>query len=207
MSEDLNIFYYGGSGGFYFLHQLLINKEFVCFFHKEKDYDSIRFKNFNINLLKEWKNNEVKPDNKITSRLKTKRKKIYFHVNDTEEWKKYTGKKILLYTDLRSQLRMCYAKKAGIFLNSNCSIDEVKKILNGKKNYYCNNLDNEIFKDCYKIKLQDILTVDGLEKILTELGCNIEQKNIDFLNYYLSLHPKKLLEKIGIKYVENTLNT
>jgi hypothetical protein len=201
MSKDLNIIYYGGSGGFYLLHQLLISKEFICFFHKEVNYDTIRFKNFNINSLNEWKNSEIIPDNVITAQLKTKIKKIYFHNNDVDEWTKYSGKKILLYTDLKSQLRLCYAKKAGIFLNNKCSINEVKNVLNGKKNYCYNNLDNEIFKDCYKIKLQDILTVSGLEKMLTELNCNLKQENIDFLNYYLRLHPKKLLEKIGIKDV------
>jgi hypothetical protein len=49
------------------------------------------------------------------------------------------------------------------------------------------------------VKFQDLLTPEGLEIVLKKFDCEITQENIDFLNYYLSLHSKKLLKKIGIE--------
>ena len=126
MSEDLNIFYYGGSGGFYLLHQLLMNDEFICFFgdklndFSNKDYYSfIRNKNFNIKKLEEWKDTEIWPRNNVTKLIKIPKPKIYFTCNLTDEWLNFTGKKIFLYTDLKSQIRLTINKRANIFMPNN----------------------------------------------------------------------------------------
>jgi len=201
-SDDLNIFYYGGCGGFYLLHQLLLTDNFYCYL-EGKPYLEINKKQFDILDIKSWKNNEVWPENTLTKKEKNTLRKIYFHCNDIKDWINAEEFKICLYTDYRSHIRLA-ANKQAFFYNTEGSyydgnyIGYTKKLL---KDY-----NSEIFKG-YKVamkkadlnvKTQEVWTLKGLEKFLNTVGCEMQQHNIDFLKKFLNFHPTKLLQKIGV---------
>lgn len=202
-NSDLDIFYYGGTGGFYLLHQLLLTEKFYCNFGDEnKSFLDINDSQFNISEIKFWKNTEIWPDNDLTKTYQTSLRKIYFYCNDCADWINAKEYKICLYTDYKSHIRLAANKRAYFYtkghLYNNNYIEHTKKLL---KNY-----NSEIYKK-YKIAMkksdlnvrtQDVWTVDGLENFLNKVGCEIQQVNIDFLKRFLNLHPKKLLEKIGV---------
>jgi len=197
-NNDLSIFYYGGSGGFYLLHQLLYTGNFFCVF--DDDWQE-QFKNIDT---RNWKGTESWPDNKKTLITDTKLRKIYFTCNnpDSKRWVDFPGNKVILYTDLKSHMRLVLFKKA--FCYNETGIFSIK---NKVKEFYKFNPFLKIKKiqkickipETHMIYYQDILTVDGLTRVLENLGCKINQNNIDFLNHYISLHPPKLLKKIGIE--------
>jgi len=205
MSEDLNIFYYGGSGGFYFLHQLLLSKRGVCFFEDKINFDIARQHNFgNINNPEEWTKHESWPDNEKTFATKLKKPKIFFCVNNIDKWFDYPGKKILVYTDIRSQIRLSRYKKSWIFYDKKkrCnSINDIKNLIKDNKNNMLSAANDAQQYADISVKFQDLLNVNSLTNILSSLDCVVTQENINFLNHYLSLHPKKLLEKIGVEDV------
>lgn len=73
---------------------------------------------FAVNVIDNWKAKENWPDNELTktSNLPNEYKhKIYFHCNDYNNWLNSSGYKVALYTDLQTQVRMCWHKKAGLF--------------------------------------------------------------------------------------------
>ena len=206
MSEDLNIFYYGGSGGFYFLHQLLTTKKFICIFKAKnnnfKSFNDIKNSMFNISNPNKWKENELFPDNNLTLKFKSNKNKIFYNVNEYDEWLKLPGKKILIYTDLRSQIRLTWYKKAKWFMSKPHNYKNfyyiAKNILKNNKNLYHNSVSDAMQYADITVKFQDLLTPESLKIELKKFNCDISQENIDFLNYYLSLHTPKLLQKIGV---------
>jgi hypothetical protein len=197
--KNLNIFYDGGSGGFYLLHQLLITGQFICLFRqKTSDYDDIRNKNFSVDRLENWKKTELWPDNKLLEKIKSKKRKIYFYCGDFPSWIKQEGFKLILWTDIHSQLRLACAKKASFF-REDFPISRIKKVIKTSKNNIIKEVYDNLELADANVKLQDIMTVNGLEKFLDSLGLKITEKNVEFLNQYLKLHPPMLLKKIGIE--------
>jgi hypothetical protein len=206
--NDINLFQYGGCGAAYLFHQLLLTDDFdMCFkFGKSAEYS--RDKNFRKDRIKSWKAEEVPPDNPATLLLETDKRRIFSVVNSLDLWHKYPGRKIVLYTDLRTQIRMTHWKKAFWFFERPTHDWQIEDSCRGFRqlvkdnpnNIFGKYIENNLF-DYYTIKLQDILTVDGLAKVFEDLGTKITQKNIDFINYYLDAHPPKLLDKCGIKKI------
>lgn len=73
---------------------------------------------FNPDKVEYWKLGETWPDNQETQRLNLPAgysHKLYFHCNDYESWINSPGLKIALYSDIKSQIRMCWHKHAGLF--------------------------------------------------------------------------------------------
>jgi len=206
ITNDLNIFYYGGSGGFYLLHQLLITDKFECCFGLDLSYSEIRDKNFNIKNLETWKDTEIVPRNTFTLNKITDKNKIFIHCNDNDidDWMRYPGKKLMIYTDINSHLRLAYYKKAKTFDSymKPCTFTKIKDILTKRKQKNCfNKVSAMLKKTDIAIYYQDILTIDGLNNLFKELNLQISDANIQFMKQYLSLHPKKLLKKIGVEDV------
>jgi len=206
INEDLNIFHYGGCGGMYFLHQLLITKKFNCIFKrgtKKSSFQEIRNYIFDIKNPDRWKETEIHIDNDFTLKYKKFNNKIFYNVNTLDCWFSLPGKKILVYTDLRSQIRLSWYKKSFWFWKTEISykffFSKVKQVLSDNKDLYYNDVKNSMKYADEIVKFQDLLTPEGLEIVLKKFGCDITQDNIDFLNHYLSLHPPKLLKKLGIE--------
>lgn len=206
-NNDLNIFYYGGAGGFFFLNQLLLTGNFYCHFGDEyssSSYLDINKKQFNIYDMKFWKNTEVWPRNELTERHQTSLRKIYFHCNDIKGWVEFKKYKICLYTDIKTQLRMAIHKKSFFYhsahdpnYNEKNYISYTKCILKNNHNIL-RQYKISMKKANLNVKFQDLLSLEGLENFLNSVGGELKQENIDFLKHYLSLHPKKLLDKIGV---------
>jgi len=204
-SDDLNIFYYGGCGGFYLLHQLLLTENFYCDVGDEySSYLDINEKQFNVQDMKLWKINEVWPKNMLTKNYQTSLRKIYFNCNNVEEWFNIKEYKICLYTDLKTQLRMSMHKKSYFYdiynkdYNEENYISFTKSLLKDGHNNMLKYYKIPMKKSDLNVRFQDLLSLKGLENFLNSVGCELKQKNIDFLKHYLSLHPTKLLQKIGV---------
>jgi len=119
-NEDLNIFQFGGCGGLYFCYQLLITNKFNCHLEKEKiSFKEAKDSAFGIKEKNKWKSNELFPDNNKTLKLKNNTKRIFYTVNEFDEWMDLPGKKILVYTDIHSQIRLNYYKR------STCAVKSV----------------------------------------------------------------------------------
>lgn len=250
--SDLNVFYGGGSGGFYFLHCLLMKQQHYCQFPTnltyehhpdlrlaESDYNNIKdpswpdysyylihgaasntelysaelqwainpevipgwfdrvYKavhdhNWNINTDR-WKSTEVWPNNKGTlhSKCVDRPYKIFFTCNDVDYWQRWPGKKVVLYTDIRTQTRLAMYKKAWKYTNPG------KKFLKTKNNllsaeYYNGDLVGEKVKialdqaDC-AVRLQDF--------VKSMLNVESTQQQKDFTKFWLSQHSANLLHR------------
>lgn len=116
MTQDINLMYYGGSGGFFCLHLLLLTEKYNCIFDGDvQDFDIIFQKQWNITDVSNWKKSETWPHNNKTYNS-TLPNKIYYKCNPTlEDTTRYPGKKIILYTDFDTQLCLAATKKASWF--------------------------------------------------------------------------------------------
>jgi hypothetical protein len=188
LNSDLNIFYLGASGGFYFLHYLLLYGQHAVSFPTDparflaeetqeniqalrlsrscyqqcrgadwpdyQDYldkfnslprelhnelaqlhqvsafnvtdfpgwfdrrlDEVVEHNWDIKDHTKWKQNEVWPINADTlaSRCSDRPFKIFFTCNIIDDWLKYPGKKVVLYTDIETQLALAKYKQAWVY--------------------------------------------------------------------------------------------
>jgi hypothetical protein len=202
-NEDLNIFQHGGCGGLYFFYQLLLTNKFNCVLDTEISYLEAKNFVFDIKNPDDWKNTEIFPDNNRTLQLKNNSNRIFYTVNDFRSWMKLPGKKILVYTDARSQLRLNWYKRTYWFWKTEKTYiffyKIAKGILKNKKGLYDKPVYVAMTRADLMVKFQNLLTVESLEKELKNFGCDITQDNVDFLNHYLSLHSPKLLRKLGVE--------
>lgn len=243
--SDLNIFYCGGSGGFYFLHCLLLNKQHFCFFPRQidilphpalrlnqQDYDNIRdpswpgydkyltlgnagnpelisaelqwahnpeivpgwfdqqfdtvhFQNWNIDT-QSWKSTEIWPENErtLTSFCPYRNYKIFYTCNDIDQWLTLPGKKIVLYTDIRTQLRLAMHKKAWVYVrNQTMSTSTKNKIRNSKIYKQClvdTTVHDALLQADESVKLQEFV------KLMLSNTANQQQQNFTqkWLNYH-----------------------
>jgi hypothetical protein len=209
--EDLNIFYMGGHGGFFFLHLLLLSEEYRCNFGDDSElpYD-LWFKNFKEHIYtkqwepsNEWKKNEVWPENELTlSQQYYDKAKVLYTCNKLPQWRSFPGKSAIIYTDIHTELRLSYYKKASLFYktgpNKIESVTGVKKILRRTEL-----IDGKLYKKGMAILLNQFDIRINLHELIKDpenvlrnnfnISCNDAQKM--HIKYWLSLHPKKLLEK------------
>jgi len=276
-NNDVNIFYTGGSGGFFLLHNiLLLNKHNICVHSQAMNQSYINSKGtllldkdnfdtfkrlgwpsyeeyYNLNVCNKnyiskindytlqeistvekingsighhlqdymdfvidfliknqwtetgskWKWSEIWPDNLKT--LETyfhnhRKFKIYFTCNDIDQWVTYPGTKIVLYTDLKSQIRLAWYKKANWFCDKHFhKMIETKKMI--KHLIQTHDIQNQIhtltkkaINICdYAIKLQDIIHSPDKFHFVTQA-----HKDLKFR--WLQNHPNHLLKKCHIDY-------
>lgn len=147
MSYDVNLFYSGGSGGFFCLHLLLLTGRFQCVFEgDEQDFEKIFQSQWAINS-ELWKSTETKPDNPKTL-LADFPNKIYRVCSNIDEWKKYPGKKILLYTDIDTQWFLAKTKNANWFVDE---YNIVNRFNSEFKTTY-NNVKSDVWPECNSIE-------------------------------------------------------
>jgi hypothetical protein len=124
MTHDVNLFYTGGSGGFFCLHLLLLTGQYQCIFEgEEQDFEQIFQKQWNIgpNL---WKSSETKLNNPATA-VSSFSNKIYRVCGNVGEWQKYSGIKVVLYTDIETQWFLAKTKNANWFVNETNMIQQL----------------------------------------------------------------------------------
>lgn len=188
--------YFGGSGGFFLLHLLILSNKFFC--APLNNFQQVFDKQWNITDPAAWKLLETWPDNHATSAAATDLHKLFFHCNGGTPWKTHTGNKILLYTDIDTQLSLARYKHAWCFHPS---------FLQGRDPEYMRNqvltqttnLDGhwvwhqiadvwDTADQC--IRLQDLVT--NCPKVLASLGIEYTVHHEQFIKHWLRLHTPEL---------------
>lgn len=270
--DDLNIFYWGGSGGHFLFHNILINgRHNVVINHSElgtayrkkipefaadlkfwkNEYDLLKgidwpsyeeyiikqIDKVNHNILNEisalenksasngyhlpgfmehaidyiiteqwkmkganWKNREFWPDNRLTSQTtfyNKSNKLIFLTVNSIDNWLKLPGKKIVLYTDIHTCLRMAWYKKANWFAGGYLNLRPiaVQQIKNSVKfnDIKINTTTEQALKYAdLSIYLQDIINCPDKYNFTSKVHKILHKK-------WLDNHGKKLLSKCNFK--------
>lgn len=216
-NTDLNIFYSGASGGFYLLHCLLMQGMHHSWFPKLTDDDNFKSiekrqnietapgsfeKNFQLvhthqwNLkLDQWKSTEVWPVNSKT-RMTTcvdRPYKIFLTCNRVAEWLTFPGKKIVLFTDVRTQIRFAMYKKAWEY-NKPSTFSRTKNILRTAKKYKEYDVSAAAFNALVHAD-QSIYLQDFVKEMSSKIATNQQQ---NFTRHWLSNHPDMLLDRCGL---------
>ena len=254
--SDLNVFYAGGSGGFYFLHCLLMRQQHFCQFPTDLTYDyhsdlrlaassynnikdpswpdydhylkhgsesnaelriaelqwaanpevvpgwfdrvyqSVHQHNWSINP-EHWKATEIWPNNlgTLNSKCVDRLYRIFFTCNDIESWQQWPGKKVVLYTDIRTQTRLAMYKKAWKYINPTKTFFKTKTSLKSAEYY-----NGDLVGDKVKIALEQAdCTVRLQDFVKSMLSAESNQQQKDFTKHWLSQHPIKLLRKCNLQ--------
>jgi hypothetical protein len=137
-----------------------------------------------------WKESEIWPDNKVTGHIDnlTSFNKLFFTCNKVKEWQDLPGHKVLLYTDIRSQVRLAWFKKANWFIGCKTSLVAKRPLL---RRLFSRSLDQDVitawdYADL-KITLQELINDSRWNAVETDL-----------INQWKQQHPELLLRKIGI---------
>lgn len=114
--KDVVIYYYGGSGGFYALHLLLLNGYYRCVFEGDnQNFTEIMKKQWNIDDVTRWKATETWPDN-IKTLNSDITNRVFFVCNPTlDDLEQYPGEPIVVYTDIDTHWDIVNAKKCAAF--------------------------------------------------------------------------------------------
>ena len=167
--NDLHLNYFGGSGGFLALHLLLLSNYYSNELNNR--LDAIINSQWNIVDHNKWKHTETWPDNNKTLSM-FESPKLFFYLNKSSlEWREVSGIKLLIYTDLASQLALCKYKKAWIG-----NISAADQDLNFHFSRFYNNIKDPTWPDC-----TEIVQSKNLPKFIqNELLAHTEY--IDFIN-------------------------
>lgn len=198
LSTDLNILYFGGSGGFYFFHYVMLAGQHWCCFPGQttEDFDTefkqVFERQWAISNLKDWKRTETWPDNTRTVISGgTRPHKIYLTCNNIEQWLALPGQRILLYTDIQSQIRLSRAKK------TQYASTRIKKLLEDSVEF----CGHQVLKDIPQAAPSAAAAVYLQHLILRPehtLGIQLTRRQQQFTQHWLSLHPDQLLRKIHL---------
>jgi hypothetical protein len=149
---------------------------------------------------KKWTQFNIIPNNNITQSLKSQKykHKLYFYrSSNVDDWKAYKGKKIVFYTDFKTQLRMSIYKKAKWFDDDSIGqrdilVSDIKNVINNVE--LINGINKEVYDLIpladYTVTLQQL--INNPREIFQE---NINDKQIDLIKKWQQLHPDLLLNK------------
>jgi hypothetical protein len=206
MMRDVTILYQGGSGGFLLFYYLLLSGNYETGLDFESVTDLID-KQFPSELLdnpEKWKLFESKPDNLICKQTK-QAPRLFLICNpcwnsDVIIENKIVGDntyKILLYTDMRTQLRMAYDKRAYWFTDISkqrwCNTDNEREYIRDIIKTRSNELDPMIeqvkttFLPDQSLCLQEFLktkSIPGFD--------NPNDDQLKFIDFWVSIQPKKV---------------
>lgn len=136
-----------------------------------------------------WQDNECWPLNHLTQQLANIHNKIYFTCNDVKQWKSLPGHKIIIWTDIRSQIRLAWFKKANWFVkDTKKSLMQHRKLISQLLKDPVHQTVTEAREQGTGIKLQDIAN-----------SRHWNDQQLEFLQNWRQQHPEILLKKIGIE--------
>lgn len=127
--EHVNIFYLGSNGGHFCLHLLLLTKQYNCMFEKELPFKKIFTKQWEINSIENWKNTEFHTNNKKTLESALLTNKVFLFCNTYQRHLTFSGCKVLIYTDSKTEWMLSAAKNVGIFFPDKNTEEFQKKSL------------------------------------------------------------------------------
>jgi len=206
LKQDVTILYPGGSGGFALFYYLLLSGQY----HTGLDYDSVQDlidQQFPDSLTahpENWKHKEFWPDNQKCKLTKTS-PRLFLICNPLWlphlMWQNLNisrgTHKILLYTDFKLQLRMCWEKQAYWFTDVSKQAfnapTDTKQYLRQIIGTQVNNLDPQLpriekmFQPTQKVELKEFIS----SKTLQGFG-QPNAAQLAFLDRWTSLQPKKV---------------
>lgn len=204
MEQDLEIIYFGGAGGFFLLWTILLaSQKYNCAWkepYNNYNLEEVYNTHWNINQ-DQWKATEIWPDNNKTKLKKNSQNKIYFYCNPKEEkFKKIQSVKpknlsrIVIYTDIETHIKLVKFKKCFVYLKYlGIDVDAYMK----KDSFEYNG--DQVFKDYnfflktadISIKWQNLIETNG-KCLLEKLNLPINNKVVEFVNFYKNQHPKNI---------------
>ena len=210
--QDTTLFYQGGSGGFLFFYYMLLSGEYTTGLDMNniEHYIKDQFHSELVTDKKSWKvNSEHWPNNTKCKTQVSDKPKLFLVCNPTfysyyinKELQNIVSdtKTVLLYTDLRTQLRMAYNKQAYWF--SELSRTKFNRSLYSNKQYIRKILSsgvswrNEIVDpELPKIeKLFPNIELVSLKDLLQNYPKNTKQQQL--IDRWLSLHTDKELRHL-----------
>lgn len=214
MTKDpIHMFYHAGNGGYYALWLMLLGTDYRCSwknFPLDSGYDLNQLFDLHWNKKdhQSWAYHEILNDNINTKKSKYPNK-VYLSCNPTaEQWNNSFGKRVVIYTDILTQTLLSIEKQTAISIFVNDYNKE--KILQvaeemsalyptiewqGKPISSMHNARIKINDADIAIDLRDLIKTKG--KILLEyFGYELNQKCIDFTDFYLKLHSDHAVERL-----------
>lgn len=208
--DDVTILYQGGSGGFVLFYYFLLSGRYET--GLEGDYKELSKKQFPLYLMnnyQHWKEFEFRPDNSQCKKRTTSNPKLFLMCNpsshDLTDYNLLISKntyKILIYTDIKLQLRMSYEKQAYWFYKNNPSrpkhstnyLGYMRDILRNSNSGFDPMLDEvkSKFLPNQTVRLEDFIhskSVPGFD------SPNCDQLN--FLDHWINLQPQKALRLLN----------
>tara|TARA_R110000850_G_scaffold18293_1_gene55660 strand:- start:410 stop:1198 length:789 start_codon:yes stop_codon:yes gene_type:complete len=184
IQEELN----NNQGWKLIAEQAIENRLFSIANSSPKSVDSIIYKqHWNISKDRtKWKSTEIWPDNYLTQLSDHKHKLFYTCNPEKEDIIIGYDKKILLYTDYKTQDMLAKNKNAWRwFRGQRPTVDEKTTEFAGDTVYY--KVAKMAEYTDYQIKLQDIIKTNG-QALLDILNIPINEDNIYHNNMWLNLH-------------------
>jgi hypothetical protein len=169
--NNLHLNYFGGSGGFLALHLLLLSNHYSN--ELNDNTDSVIANQWRIPDHNKWKSNETWPDNNKTFNMPGSPKLFYYCNRPESEWEKLSGTKLLVYTDLSSQLALCSYKKAWIYEDR---VPAVDRDLNFHFEKFYNDVKDPAWTSCAKVSDSKTLPTYIQQELLTY------PEYVDFIN-------------------------
>lgn len=133
--------YSGGSGGFLLLHLLLLSNKFYAAFDRDISLNQIIQEHWNIKSPEQWKSTEIWPNTQATLDAQVEVNKIYFQCNPFDNMLDIGDvkcKKIVIYTDYRSQQLLSHYKKANWWYTLDLKYYTFKTFLKTWQTHYTN---------------------------------------------------------------------
>lgn len=202
--NDVTILYQGGSGGFLLFYYLLLSGKYQTGLRYDNIDDLIdaQFPASLSSSPSSWKHNELWPENLGFKNTKTTKNKLFLICNpcintDMNLYISEDTYKILLYTDIRTQVRMAYEKQEYWFTKSfkgkfNAPASDqqyIKEIYKSSTDGLDPKVDRikNIFSPDQSIRLQDFLqskTINGFDLP--------NEQQLMFVDRWSSLQPHKV---------------
>lgn len=202
-SSKTSLYYYGGSGGHFCLHLLLLAGKYNCFFISGDNFSDV-FKNqwyskqWNNNNIKFWKTTEARVDNQKTIQSAIENK-LFLFPNPTKYQFAISGTKIIIYTDIVTQFYMAWNKRACWF-NDMVPIEENNKIYSSSYRKTLDEIYRLAYIDIRESSWPDSTSIDHFKKLPVHVQKKIldhwQIDNVDDENIFL-------LKKLHEKFIES----
>jgi hypothetical protein len=140
-----------------------------------------------------WKSTEVWPDNENTlmSKCVDRPYRIFFTCADVNQWLSLPGKKIVLFTDVETQLRLAMYKKAWVYPVTFSGIKKALRVSKKHKNFNVSRLTS----DALVYAEESVYLQDFVKEMLSGAATGQQQR---FTKQWLSSHPASLLNRCNL---------
>lgn len=171
---DVHLNYFGGSGGFLALHLLLLSNHFANELNDR--LDDIICKQWQIPDHNKWKDSEIGPSNQQTAALTGSPKLFFYCNNHGQDWNLLSGIRMLVYTDLETQLELSRFKKCWLYLPNN---PDYTTDINFHFRQFYNGIKDLSWPDCHSIDHSKSLPEAIQQELLT---------HVDYRDFLVSGH-------------------